>query len=187
MKKIKIGKNQFSKILAEFTENLCRESEYRSIIEIKPGNQIGSKKLEFEILILNMFSITWVCQNKKFPRELLDIYHANMYEKIRHVFPDTEMGFSKFGDATIQLPQETLLAAFEQEWLNKRYKTYYEAVKKLESDSGAWEIGKIVVKNLGGNVDNPVPVLKASSHFIISLKCISDYLDNFDVAEEVEE
>jgi len=184
MGKIKVKKNEFAEVLAEFTENMCRESQYLSIIEVEQSKRVNLKKLEFEILILNMFLVTWLCQNKKFQRDVLDIYTINMYERILPLIPEEiKIGFPKIGKGEISLPQETLLAAFEQEWLNERYKMYYKAIKNLEGDSGVWEIGKIIVRNLGGDIDDPEQVTKAGACFIISLKCVSEYLDNFDIEQ----
>jgi len=182
MEKTKVGKDKLAEILAKFTENLSKESQYRSITKSEKGKQVNLKKIKFEIFILNMFIITWLCQNKKFSKDLLDLCTINMYERVLPLLPEgIELGFSKWGNAKIHLPRETLLAAFEQEWLNDRYAVYYKAVKNLESDSGTREIGKIIVKNLCGNMDDPIQTLKAGTSFIVSLKHISNYLDNLEI------
>jgi len=184
MEKIKVKKNKFAEILAEFTENMCRESQYRSIVQPEQSGLNNSKKIEFEILILNMFIIVWLCQIKKFPKDLLDFYTINMYEKILPLIPEEiKIGLSKFGNASVTLPQETLLAAFEQEWLNERFTTYYKAMKNLDTESGVWEIGKIIVRNLGGDVSRPVSIMKAMTSFFLSLKHIGNYLDNFEIEQ----
>jgi len=184
MEKIKVEKSKLAEILAEFTENMYRESQYRSIVQPEQSGLNNSKKIEFEILILNMFIIVWLCQIKKFPKDLLDFYTINMYEKILPLIPEEiKIGLSKFGNASITLPQETLLASFEQEWLNERFTTYYKATENLESESGVWEIGKIIVKNLGGDIEDPFPVGKTLVFFMTSLKHIGNYLDNFEIEQ----
>lgn len=109
-----------------------------------------------------------------------------MYERILPLIPEeVTIRFSKKpgeGGIEIHLPnKEAVLASFEEDWINSRYAEYYKAVKNLGSESGIHEIGEIIVKNLGGNIDDPEQTLKASMSFVTSLKHINNYLDNFEI------
>ena len=168
---------------------MSRESQYRSFIKVEQGKKTdqddamlfflaasGLERIECEVLILNIFIITWSCLNKKYPRDLLDMYTVKMYERLSPSIPEEVEIIPR-----VHLTREALLKTFEEDWLGNRFKTYYEAIKNLGSDSGVWEIGKTIVGKFGGNVRDYAQALKAGTAFIISLKHVGNYLDNFEI------
>ena len=82
----KIKKNELAEILAKFTEDISKELPH-ALSDIKQNDHSRQRELRLEFFILNMFLMTWVCQKQKFPKDLLDVYHRNMYEKIANLLP----------------------------------------------------------------------------------------------------
>lgn len=96
------------------------------------------RHVQLEMLILVMFIATEMCQASGIPDEVLDKVHRRLYGKL------AQCG---------SIENKEALREFD-ELVNKRYSSFYEALRNKAGAGPMWHFGRVVTENMFGSDDS---------------------------------
>lgn len=166
-----VNKSELNSALIHFTCDLLEDDKLLEGIEVK-----DYKKSRLELLILYMFLVTLSLKKKGFPKELLDAYHLSFWNNLdtKNILPETLIIKDK--NITLSLNSSSI----RQEYINERYFEYYKLFDNI-AEKNILIIGKAIANNLGCKNDDIESIMKVGSSIVITLKCINEYLEKFEL------